>query len=380
MYQIETLTSLEQMADIREEWNALWHNSSTRTPYQTWEWNYCWIKSMEQKNLLYILAARDRQGRLAGIGPLRRGLGLGKSGSLAFIGQEASTYTDFIIKVDTVRDVLEAFMGYIWNTPNIYIIDLKIAEPSRTVQIINELVMQERWYKVDSGVRTKRLIIELGEDYEAYLARLDRKMRQEIRAETRKLEKAFKVGFTVSSPGSDFEREIRILFELNALRWGGNADISHPGYRACYRAFRSTEAAKIFLLSCDDKPVAGLSAFVESTTLFAEAAGFDFSVAKIDLGKVFYNYVFRWAVSQGYKTVDFSSGEEAYKFRYKPDVFDKWQIRAFKDAGSYFTVTASDKIAAFIYWAKKRVLHNLILRSTPLRQLYGAIKHKRTQV
>lgn len=356
MYNVELITGLDDMVALRDEWNGLWRKSVIRSPYQRWEWNYHWVVGSQQEKYLYILIARNANGTLVGIAPFKNKPVFGMFGTLSFISNEASCYTDFLFEEGNDAKVVLAFMLYLSDNSNVQHFNVKIAEPSPSIAALKRIFDENDWYKVDFDDYTKRLMICVGNDYDKYLSGLSRKMRQEVRSATKKLTKNFNVDFSVTDVKSIFDDEMAVLFGLNTLRWGGDVEKSHLVHRDCYRAFHETRDAKIFLLSCDGKPVAGISALIVDDTIFLEVAGFDYSFFKIDLGKVFYDYLFRWCVEHGFNQIDFSSGEEPYKFRYHPDEFTKWKINAYRNKYMYLLV----KINRF-YLTKSHNLKAVIL-------------------
>jgi len=208
--------------------------------------------------------------------------------------------------------------------------------------------------------------VKLSDGYDTYLAELASKMRQEIRAETRKLEKLFALEFSNADSDADLEERMRTLFRLNALKWNADPERCHPERRECYRAFFRSREATVFTLACNNRPIAALSALLIKETLFAEIAGFDYSVAKVDLGKVFYHFLFQWAIKHGFKNIDLSSGEEDYKFRYNPDVFGKWRLTLYRNdsARSLFRFNA-------VYLKNMTTLKHRVARSRAYRLLRG---------
>jgi len=331
MYRVELITSLVDMANLQDEWNELWRRSVVKTPYQRWEWNYNWIVGSRQERYLYLLIARDADGNLAGIAPFKKNPVFGIFGIISFISPEVSCYTDFLLEKGNEANIISAFISFLDNISNNLAFTVKIAEPSLSIEILKMILEENSWYEKNICEYTQRLIIFVGDDYDKYLSGLSRKMRQEIRFETKKLGENFDVSFCFSEQNSNFDDDMKMLFGLNVLRWGGEEKKSHLVHRKCYRAFHRTDDVKVFSLSCDGKPVAAISALFAERTVFLEVAGFDYSFFKIDLGKVFYNYLFRWCAEHGYDQIDFSSGEEPYKFRYRPQEFAKWKIEAHRN-------------------------------------------------
>lgn len=371
MHNIKIIRTMDEVNALKSEWHALWINSAAKTPYQRWEWNYSWIKGTGQEKSLYIFTIRNKKSELIGIAPFKKTTFLGLFKVLSFIGQETSSYPDFIVRGGQSSIVIRAFFQYIKERHDIMGLDLKICEPSPSIGILREILQNVKWRKTVAEPYTTRLLVNFGDDYEKYLAVLSHDMRYAIRASVRKLNQQFEVKFcTTDDSARDFDRRMKTLFNLNALRWGGDPLISHPGYKNYYRASRDPGCSKIFTLSCNDVIVGAVGTSLMDNTIFAEVTGFDFSISKVDLGKVFYEYLFRWAVENKFTKLDFITGMEPYKLRYKPQELCKWRITTFKK-------TSAHNIVASYWWLssqkdvmKQRLVKSWLFQSTGLYRLY----------
>lgn len=331
MYDTQVIRTFEALRSVRNDWNGLWRSAANKTPYQSWEWVAHWARHSVKENNLYVLIVRNRERELVGIAPLELKKYLGITKVATFVGQEASIYPDFIVSSEDSDSILSAMISEILCDKEIGAVDLIISEPSRAIVLLNREIERSKWFKAESSRYTSRLIVNIGNEYERYLAGLSNKMRQEVRTETKKLEKSFAIDFRPSQNFDDFNKDLEILFALNAKRWGGDPSRQHLPRRTCYKALYAEGMVTVFVLSCDGKPAGALSALCMDNILFGEVAGLDFSIANVDLGKVFYNYLFDWMAKNGYTMFDFSSGEEPYKLRYKPNIYGKWRMRSHRN-------------------------------------------------
>jgi len=377
---IKILTSLKEIEEIRAEWNYLWKTNPNKTPYQRWEWNYSWIKGTGQEKSLYVLTIRNQQGDLIGIAPFRKKTFLGMFKVLSFIGQETSSYPDFIVQTEQAAIIIGQFFAHVNDCPNIIGFDIKICEPSPTINILREMIQNAKWRKVEAVPYTTRLLVNFGDDYPKYLTTLSHDMRYAIRSSTKKLNHQFEVKFCDTDDSTiDFEQHMKALFNLKALRWGSDPLTSHPGYREFYNSFRKVGCSKIFTLSCNDVIVGAVGASLMDNTIFAEITGFDFSISKVDLGKVFYDYLFRWAVENKFTSLDFITGVEPYKLRYKPQALSKWQITAYQTTAAHNIVDIYKWLADKREVVKQRLGGSWLFRNTGLDSLYKMIKRRKLQ-
>jgi CelD/BcsL family acetyltransferase involved in cellulose biosynthesis len=381
MNNIKILTSLKEIESIKSEWNLLSKTNPNRTPYQRWEWNYSWIKGTGQEKSLYILTIKNQKGDLIGIAPFRKKTFLGLFKVLSFIGQETSSYPDFIVQADQAAFVIREFFEYINGCRDIMGLDLKICEPSPSIDILREIPQKAKWRELEVKPYTTRLLVNFGDDYEKYLARLSQKMRKEIRASVKKLNQQFEVGFYASDDSADnFDKRMKALFNLNALRWGGDTLISHPGYREYYRSSRNLDCSRLFTLSCNGVIVGAVGTSLMDDTIFAEIAGFDFSVAKVDLGKVFYSRLFLWAIENHFTKLDFITGLEPYKLSYKPEALSKWKITAYKTKYARTIIDNYQWLSDKIYLIKLRLAKSWLFQNMGIHSFYKMIKRRKFQV
>ena len=329
-HDIRVVRTLDEFASLKNEWNALWEHSSQLLPYQRWEWNYHWMRTGSNSTKIYLVVVRDLCGELVGIAPLSQDRPCGFLMRLRFISQKDSVYPDFLIKAGHETEVIRSILGHLHRC-GVHALELVVAEPTTTIGIVENIGQVTGWTVLESVNYSKRSVANLSDGYDIYLAKLSSKFRQTIRADTRKLEKLGDVKLSTADSDADLEERMGILFRLNALKWNTDPERCHLERRECYRVFFRSREATVFMLACNGRPIAALSALLINGTLFADIAGFDSSVANIDLGKVFYHFLFQWAIEHGYHVIDFGSGEEPYKLRYNPDVFEKWRLTLYRD-------------------------------------------------
>lgn len=374
MYKVRVITSLDDLATLESEWNCLWHRGENKIPYQGWEWNYTWAKCFGSGTGIFVITMRGANGELACIAPLQMNKICGVVKEVSFISQTASIYPDLIMKKGEEASIIKSLASYLHDNTSISSLDLIVAEPTSTLSYFREALEDLGWYGIKAVDYSKRLIVNMGESYEGYLATLSSKMRQEIRAEARKLEKKYAVRFFVTETDLDLDNAMKTLFYLNSLKWEGDPEKKHLERRKCYRALHHTAGARIFILTCDDRPIGAISALLTEDTIFAEIAGFDFSIDKYDVGKVFYHHLFLWAEEKGYKNIDFSSGEEPYKFRYNPQILSKWNLIAYRNRAASTLITASRGFADTSKNIKKGLMNNKIYRSSGIHALYKKLR------
>jgi CelD/BcsL family acetyltransferase involved in cellulose biosynthesis len=376
MYSVRVITALDEFVALKDEWNTLWLESAYGTPYQRWEWNHIWILSAGQERTLYVVVIEDDNGKLCGIAPLRISFSLGAIKVLSFISQEATAYPDFIIHRDANADIIYNIVLFLEKSRHCSALDLKIAEPSPYLNQLRDALRQTSWHHFSEEGYTKRLKISIGDNYDAYIASLSKDMRQDVRGANRKLGEKFAVQFTATDQDSDFETNVEDLFRLHAMKWGGDSYSSLSAYRTYYCSVQAGGGVKMFVLTCDGAPVGAVAASLLNDTIYLELAGFDFSILKVDLGKVFYSNLIRWAIAQGFSYIDFMTGEQEYKYRYNPEQTVKWKLSAYKSEPTYFIVDTIHNIKKIMLKIKNKIGRSNLYHDRYLRIIVERLRRK----
>jgi CelD/BcsL family acetyltransferase involved in cellulose biosynthesis len=89
-----------RLAALRSEWTELFDASGCANPFLSWEWQYTWWRTFGQRRALWILEARDRGNRLAGLLVLaaRASLGAPRRWSLLTNGITGTDALDVLVR------------------------------------------------------------------------------------------------------------------------------------------------------------------------------------------------------------------------------------------------------------------------------------------
>src|SRR3712207_2406110 len=88
---ISVIDDPRHLEAMEQEWDALYHDCPSATPFQSWAWLYSWWEAYGEGHELRLITLRDEE-RLVGLIPLtlRRKFGIGV---LRFLGHsQLSTY------------------------------------------------------------------------------------------------------------------------------------------------------------------------------------------------------------------------------------------------------------------------------------------------
>ncbi|MGA9755487.1 MAG: GNAT family N-acetyltransferase [Desulfobaccales bacterium] len=352
---IEVVQTLSGLAAVRHEWDRLWQELGQPSPYTSWTWLCAWGEANRIERRLFILLARDDGGTLVGIAPLQRvPLPIPGLGVLTFIGQETSLSPDFLVQVGREREFCEAVLRYVSGRRSITGVVLKMAQPLGGAVPLLEQSFAERFGDALIEQYSVRSIVKLPESYEAFLQTLSHDMRFKLRKARRKLAEKHALEFQHDGGEGDFNNRLNELFTLNDLRWAQSG--GRRIYESLYPRLHDAGLMKVFSLNADGRPAAGLGALITNNSVHAELAGFDYEVDARHLGKCFYGLVIEWAILNNYRFFDFSSGSEAYKLYYKPQIFPKYRVTITSSALGAFLLKKFRSLGRRIRWWREPAL------------------------
>jgi len=210
--------------NLQPEWPGLLESSFSNTIFLTWEWVTAWLSAYGQPGDLRLLTARDEQGVLRGIAPLRldpqRKYGQTVE-AYSFIGDGSndSEYLDCIIASGYENAVMEAFSEH-----------LSRSLGQGTVLMLREVPSTSgnlAWFRKLADPRTVLSresespcgTVALPEEWESYLGQLRPRFRTKVRSVLRDLEGRSVVRFGFCTTIQDLERMLPILFDLHKRRW-----------------------------------------------------------------------------------------------------------------------------------------------------------------
>jgi len=375
MYSMRVISSFEELYKLKDQWFDLWNKALFRTPYQQWEWIYNSIIHDNNVASPYIIIVEDHH-NLIGIAPfVKKSYFFAKI--ICFAGQDVTSYPDFIIHKDADFCIITQIFVFIQSSLRCDALELRITEPSpHLTQWRSAIVHDDYWSVAKEQAYTKRLRVNIGRDFDAYFATLSKEMRYDIRTANRKLESKYEVLFSVSDSSTDFDTTMNELLRLYSLKWGAG-DFSL--YKDYYRALHDDGRMKFFILKCDNKVTGIVAGSLVDNTIYIELTGFDYSILKIDIGKAFYGKLMSWCVENGYPYMDFMTGDQAYKFRYKPQVFMKWKINLYKSRFWYLYISLIRIVMFHCRGIRRKVVKCSYSQRTVLNSLFISLRSKITR-
>lgn len=356
-----------EFSALQPAWRELFLSNSSHGPYQSWEWNYSWWRHHGDAADLRLMLVEE-QGRLIGIAPLQfvrrfRGLPLRH---LQFIAHKRANYTDFVVRpgFEAVffRQLFAQLQDGRRNWDFLEIRDLPAASPN--LPFIRE-----------QGARSPLLLhaepgetcvtLPLAATLAEFLERLSKHFRKDLRYYRRSFERSFTCEFrAVSEPGA-IAPALNDFITVYNQRWGGEPDASGFDHEATARFERelanmlaARSMYQLFLLYGNDKPAAGILAYVHNNRCYVERFAHSPEFHKHSVGTVLLAMSVEHAIGRGWTELDLMRGAEAYKMRWGGRETQNLRVRIFRTRRSMRLVSSIDRI--YMHAARVRTLQGLL--------------------
>jgi CelD/BcsL family acetyltransferase involved in cellulose biosynthesis len=311
-------------AALGPSWNALLEESATNTVFQTFEWTASWWSSLgageDPPRELLLLIAEGPEG-LAGIAPLmvstQRIFGR-KRRVVEFIGTHAADYCDFIARRDAgaARLLLQWLVDHRNEWDLLHLIN--IAETSPLLALLPGM-LGEAGYAVDVHALYQCPTYVFGD--RAADERLTRK--KIMRSSENKLRRQGELRFTAYRSRPEIETRLEGFFQQHIARWSGTRTPSFfldARQRAFYRELARRLGEKSWVLfsalRLDDVPVAFHFGYAYGGRIYVIKPTFNPDYAAYAPGLLQIKYLAQYAMAESAVELDFTIGEEPYKFRF----------------------------------------------------------------
>lgn len=299
--------------ELEGPWKALVSESSTATPFQTWEWQTTWWKHYARTRRPYILGVYEGED-LIGLMPLM--ISRGPWRTLRAMCSGASDYLHPLVRSGYEASFAELLQSHLRELSEVDLIDLhQLRETTPLAGLMQGGKVLEQ---------ATCLVLDLPATFDAYLATLNKSLRFDVR----KLDKELFISgraFIEEVGLAELDRAMETFFETHRKRWRKRG---LPGAFVGSRSERFHRewgelAARngwlwMAILHFDGNAVGVIYAMRLGSTCFYYQAGMDPAASAISPGSLLVGHTIRRAITEGLSTFDFLRGDEPYKRRWKP--------------------------------------------------------------
>jgi CelD/BcsL family acetyltransferase involved in cellulose biosynthesis len=319
-------TSHKDFSEIpASAWNELAEAGISDTPFARHEMLSAWWQTLgggEWKDARLVLISASENGRLVGVAPLFQAEYEGRQALLLVGSIEVSDYLDLIVRPDDLPRFLSGLLDFISSAECCAGLALdwyNLPDVSPTLAALKAEAGKRGWkYSEEIYRPTPRISLEGG--FEAYLARIDKKQRHEIRRKMRRAAESQRdVRFYIVEDPAGLDREIESFFELMSHD-ANKANFLKPAMRAHVGAVMKTAFEHGYLwlafLTIDGTKAAAALNFDYRNKLWGYNSGVNRDYMELSPGWVLLTNQIEWACEHGRTEFDFMRGDEDYKYRF----------------------------------------------------------------
>ena len=320
--------NFEDLANHQPDWNSLLKKSAGCNPFLTFEYQQTWWQTRgggewaQDSELLIIAGFEDD--RLVGIAPLFRSNNLEGKPALMFVGAiEVSDFLDFIVLPSHTTEFISGLLDFLTSESNFShwrILDLyNLLEDSPSLQILKNEAERRGWTHQQTHLQPAPYI-SLLDNYDTYLASIDKKQRHEIRRKLRNIDQRFlESQLYIAEDPAKLDADIESFIAMMAQDPNKQAFLTPTMRQHIYNtakiAFEQGWLHLAFLMLDGKKAAANLS-FNFDGRLWLYNSGWEWDFRDYSPGWVLLAHLIKWSIENGLTEFDFMRGNENYKYKF----------------------------------------------------------------
>ncbi len=334
--QIDTLSDRSALEALFPEWESLQKHIIPRTPFNSTTWFQAWCKHYRRRTIftrdnMFVHSFRDSTGRLIGVAPLiithRPAVGPVRVRLLQFFGADPS--------ITEIRELIcrREHQGVVIRA----LIDKLVTEKDqwdllRWSGIHPSALATDAFAKLGRFNESEAVpcyILDLPESWEHLLHKLSANMRKNVRKSYEFLARdGYTMKFSARNCSSDLGGTLDIFYLLHSARAAAGDMILHPdrfsvgGHRELLYDFSQQMAKqnqlRMLQLEIGGAVVASRVAFRLDDDLYLYYSGFDPKWRKYGVMTALMSETLKWAIGEGIKRVNLSTGKDLSKLRWRP--------------------------------------------------------------
>lgn len=306
--------------ELAPEWNELLKRSAMNTIFSTWEWQSTWWR-VYKPGTLWILTCRDEDGTLMGIAPWFVCTG-GSDKVVSAIGcVDVTDYLDVVIDKDCIWAVMDCFAAYLAEHKTLFdrINLCNIPDASPTFADFPKLLKQHG-FTTELEQLDVAPVIQLPDDWQDYLAALDKKHRHELRRKMRRASGGADIDWYIVGDEHDLSEQLELFIKLMAASDAEKEtflqDENNIGFfRQIIPLLHEKGWVQLNFLTINGHPAAAYLNFDYLNRIMVYNSGLlRGEYDAFSPGIVLLANNIRYAIENDYDVFDFLRGNETYKY------------------------------------------------------------------
>ena len=311
---VSRVSSIRELEDLREPWDALLRQSPGNHLYLSHDWVCTWWKHFGGDRRLFTLVFR-RNGRILGIAPLliergrRRGLPVRQIGLLI---NGCSQQSGLIVPAQK-RDVFRAFVRHLQDCAGEWdLVDLNgIPEltgdlPELEAAVAGSSISAVRRFQFET------LSLEYKGRPEVFMKSRTAHFRKRLKSAEKQLRERGAVALRRYASPEELESGFSHLLEVERKSWkleGGTAILNQPGWLEFYRdaigIFGRNAGCQIRVIEINGSPVSSMLVVVYDGVVYALRIFIDQSLPRASLGNQMMHFLMTDAWTPEIRAIDF---------------------------------------------------------------------------
>lgn len=321
---IQQLNNFETIGESK--WNDLLITSGITLPFMRYGYQHAWWSHLgggEWKNAELKIFTADEDGQFIGIAPLF----IGEKDNIKeihFVGSlEISDYLDFIVSPAQSETFIRGILDLIVKEQEQFprkIILFNLPENSPTLSVLTAIGAESDWKtKIEQAYHTP--VIPLADDWDTYLASIDKKQRHEIRRKIRRAENAEEdiVAWHIVNNNESLDKPIEDFMQLMSNDPDKDrflTDKMRTQMDVIMRWAAEENILQLSFLTVNGKNAAAYFCFDYANKIWVYNSGFSPDFRYYSPGWVLLSYLIQHAISGKRTHFDFMRGDEGYKYRF----------------------------------------------------------------
>ncbi len=342
----------EKFYNSKDNWNAIVNNMKIKSPFQSWDWNYNWWYTIENKKceLLIIEAFEDKN--IFGYAPL-----VIKNKTIEFIGDKHFDYGSFIC-AERKREIIQLFFNYICILSKQRRLNIALkcfSEKGDQLGIIREIIDDIPNSLVRKEVDTANLNLLEYENFDGYLKAISSSLRKKAIKPCLKANITYQLEEYSDTLWAD-------IVKIYDDRQGDRVGVSTLEWaRPIVKELNRSGILKISTLIYESNRVAFLIFFEFGCNNYIWLTAFK-KIKKLQLGHYVRYCLIERAYREAIDVVDMMRGAYDYKKQWDCNVASNYEIIIFTSLWR--------KIKYIVYKKGRKVIRDLVYDNSFLYNFY----------
>jgi CelD/BcsL family acetyltransferase involved in cellulose biosynthesis len=318
------------------EWDDLLLRSAQAPFFMRYSYQCTWWRYLGNDDLV-LIAVRSDEGRLVGLAPLYGKTNPAGQRELSFVGcVDVSDYLDVLMDKEHVDGVCQALLDclanreqvswdklYLCSLPHNSLTPTRLAEAARA-----------RGWQTQVSQQDICPVISLPDNWETYLAGLDKKQRHEIRRKARKIESEAQTRWYAVEAVDGLAEAMDDFITLHQKSTQDKEDFWSESLIMFFKAVAAELAGygwlKLYFIEVNGLKAAAMLCFDYNNEFLLYNSGYDPQFSLLSPGNVLTAYTIQQAIELGRTRYDFLRGDEIYKFRFGAEAEPVYDLEIYK--------------------------------------------------